>query len=525
MIKPTKLIGIITLIILSANVRAQTFEWLRANSIDYTLNPDYLYSTVAADQDNNVYFFGPETFSMVYGIAAFGNLFIQKYSNNGDLLYVKTISGDGSVTGIVTDPDGYVYLYGKYISTLDFWGDLSLTNEGLNLYHFLVKIDENGNVLWGKNLNETEEFLSNFEAVATDNQGNVFIGYDTWWNSYISALDDDGNIINTITQENVKSISSISVDNQGNIVASGTCANIQCNFNGVGYDCPYTYNYYLVKYDSAGNPMWVKFVEDITCQFSKVVTDGDNSIYWSGPLYVDTRFDDIHAMGPDWVYDFYLVKLNADGEYQWLREVPEVTTGDASTGSLHHLDVQSDGNIVITGFTRGTIDWGNQVVSEGNGFDHDILVLNFSPDGTTNWAKTAGGQSRDRAHSIFCDNNDNLFIAGFAENAVSFDTINYQTDDFIYSFVAKLNTELTTLNEAQYVSRLTVYPNPVGDYINFQQTNYDEVAIFNSMGQTVMQSKEKGNSSLDVHGLQKGLYFLSLKNPDGSRVIAKFLKQ
>ena len=89
---------------------------------------------------------------------------------------------------------------------------------------------------------------------------------------------------------------------------------------------------------------------------------------------------------------FFLVKLNPLGEYQWLKEVPEVLTGDASTGSLNFLEVQSDGDIIITGFTRGVIDWGNGIISNGTNLYQDIIVWEFNSSGDLNWVKTAGGE-------------------------------------------------------------------------------------------------------------------------------------
>ena len=51
------------------------------------------------------------------------------------------------------------------------------------------------------------------------------------------------------------------------------------------FETSFFYNYYLVKYDTDDMPVWVKFVEDVTCQFAKVKTDNDNNIYWTGPFF------------------------------------------------------------------------------------------------------------------------------------------------------------------------------------------------------------------------------------------------
>jgi len=522
-------IGILVFLTLTINAQTQTFEWLKTHSLDYEYNTDYLSAATSADQDGNVYFFGLNTFSQNYGIYTYGSLFLRKYNSDGELLFEKIIEGEGTVSGLINDQNGNTIIYGSNISPLDFWGEFSLQEGEITTNQFVVKINQNGNVLWGKSFNQFEEYIASIMDVAVDNQNNLYVGYDTWSDSFIAEISPDGEVINTIVQENVKSISSLTIDTQGNLIVAGSCADFQCKFNAIDYECPFTYNNYLVKYNTSRNPLWVKFVDDITCTFPKVKTDDNNNIYWSGPLFVETQFGNLHAMGPNWIYDFFLVKLNPQGEYQWLREVPEVTTGDATTGSLNHLSIQPDGNILIAGYTRGTIDWGNGIVSENNGFDLDVMVLNYSPDGALNWVKTAGGASRDRATSVSCDGNNNISIAGYAGNTVSFDSLTYNSEDFVYSFLAKLDAETITSIEDdsnQNPTTFKVYPNPSAHKINLDLAEYRNLKILNTEGRVVYNSAKKILvKSIDISGLSPGLYFVTVEKMDGSQAYSKLIKQ
>ena len=369
------------------NSYSQTFEWLKTKPIDYTFNPDYLLTSTVALNDGSVYFFGMDEFSLNYGIAAFGSLFLTKFDGDGNLILTHIIEGEAAVTGIISDDYGNVYLFGQYHSEINFWGQLTLQMNEFSVNHFFVKIDENGNVLWGKNTNELNEFFQHlFDAIA-DDEGNTYIGYDTWSDSYISKLNPNGEVISTIIQEDVANISGLSLDGDGNIIVVGSCAGWQSVFNGTPAPAPFAYTNYIAKYSVEMELSWVNFVEDVTCTFTKVVVDTDNNIYWSGPMFTSTSFGELQSDGPAWVYDFFLVKLNAAGEYQWLREVPETVTGDASTGNLHCMEINNDGNIILGGFTRGNIEWEDDVESVSNGLDLDIIVWEFNTDGTVEWVK------------------------------------------------------------------------------------------------------------------------------------------
>ena len=176
-----------------------------------------------------------DSLTQTQSIYAYGTLFLQKYDTDGNLINTHIIDGEASVTGMFCDEEGNVYLYGKYISSLNFWGELILQTMGVTANYFYVKIDENGNVLWGKNMSELHEFFSNFETAISDGLGNSYVGYDTWSDSYISKMNSDGEIISTIFQADVRSISGLAMDEEGNLIATGSCASTLSSFNGVSF--------------------------------------------------------------------------------------------------------------------------------------------------------------------------------------------------------------------------------------------------------------------------------------------------
>lgn len=83
------------------------------------------------------------------------------------------------------------------------------------------------------------------------------------------------------------------------------------------------------------------------------------------------------------------------------------------------------------------------------------------------------------------------------------------------------------LNEKKLADGITIYPNPVSEVLIIKNTNKLANASFNIvnvLGQTVVQSKALKDNSIDVSGLNTGLYILTI-NSGASKQQFKFQKK
>jgi hypothetical protein len=503
---------IISLLIIIAG-NSQTFEWVKTAQIDYEFNPGMIQYTTNSDSEGNIYFFGMQEHLLFYN-QAMGTLFLKKYNPAGELIWEKTITGEGLATGIYCDENGGIFLYGEFHSDINFWNDLTLYFEGINTNSFLVKIKGNGEVDWGLNLEELPMESGVVSDVTSDNSGMLYVGYSTWINSHILKIDADGAYTSSVIQDDVSLISGVDVDGEGNIYATGGCAGSNSSFGGVIYPAPFTYSMYIVKYNSDGEPQWVKFIEDITCSTLRLKCDQTGGIYVAGAIFAESMLDTIVINGATWVYDFFLTRLNTDGEFQWALECPEVLTGDATVGQLQFLNTDAEGNALLAGFTRGMIDWGNGNISNVGGFYYNVMMWNVSSQGVINWIKTAGSQNYDNSHSICAGQDGDVYLAGITGGNSTFDTINIITEDFVYPFLAKLDLpSLTqvTVNEEQL--SVTVFPNPATDIIFIDAKSGESFMIFNSNGEKLKEGRFNTNSyQINVSDLSSGIYFLIIQN-------------
>ena len=74
-------------------------------------------------------------------------------------------------------------------------------------------------------------------------------------------------------------------------------------------------------------------------------------------------------------------------------------------------------------------------------------------------------------------------------------------------------------------TNVSLYPNPTVGQLNIESDqNISEVAIFNTLGQQVLVSRNLGNKSLmNVSNLSKGTYTMRVSLQNGETIIRKFI--
>jgi len=504
-------------ILATSVINSQNFEWLQTPPISFSMNPDMIAYSTACDPGGNVYLTGFKDGAYPY-TDILGNLYFNKYSSNGSLLFSKTISGKAFAYNMISDSDGSIIIALGFLDTITL-DDITLTETDQNMRYVLVKFDSAGNRLWHKVLAlpvNGMDLVSNLRALATDTENNVYAGYDNFSTGRIVKYSPAGIELQTIEQLNVGRITSIDVDDVGNIYAAGSCASSEmATFSGVVAPSGLQYNTYLVKYSPEGIYQWVKFVDDVTCSEAHVVAYSEDAIYYSSYLYGDYMFDTIQAEGPvQSAADFFLVKLNGNGQYQWVREVPG--TGSLGPGRCNFLNVDVSGNIYLSGFTDGAINWGNGVQTPG-GVRKSVL-LKYNPEGNAVSAVTAAG-GYGRADSVALNTSGDAFIAGMGFDHGMFGTIEYDSpQDEYYTYLTKITA--TSLGVAeQQIGKMTLYPNPAADHFYVSGNVEAKGSIINMLGQKIMDMRVKPNVPVSISGLPKGTYFVLLEGYGTKKLI------
>lgn len=249
------------------------------------------------------------------------NILLLKIDTNGNVIWNTSwdTTGVDYPADIAVDSQDNIIIYTANASTLDDFHNLTINM-------FLVKFDKNGNEIWQKNFRRGNNTFpgritvdSNDNIILAESYGNLSF-YEFY--SITTKFNPDGNELwSRIFQEDMMDIASaVAVDSQDNIVNSGFFIEF---FVGQGI--------YNIKYDSNGNRLWMKRLEN-TMQPINIVIDSEDNIIIGGQAF--TRTSSMWST----------IKCDVNSKILWEREYCS-GNGDYSSD----LDVDSKGNIIIAG--------------------------------------------------------------------------------------------------------------------------------------------------------------------------------
>ena len=458
----------------SGILSSQTFEWAHITPVNISTNPFYLTSVLSVDNTGNPVHSILLNSKYIYSQSYFGDVELIKRNSDGVITWSDTVLGKIDMSRIMVDQQNNIIYAGTFKDSIIVDENNFLFSTSSSPVSFIFKKDENGNTIWLKNLDQHFQNFYTISSAAIDNAGSIWVTAYNFSNSTIYKFDINGNLVSSIEQTNVRQADDLSIDSDGNIWVTGAANGfITQSFNGLDTIPPSLYNEYVVKYSPDGTPQWVVFIEDITFQSFRIVTDDSGNAYLAGNLNLSTWFGNILANGPHWVYSYFLTKIDPNGNFLWLRETPaSVPAGDGSVGSSNFLHYNNYGYVYVTGFMRNHLDYGNAVVLNSFG-SYDVLVFKYTANGELKWALNAGSIWIDEGSSVASDADGNCYLVGRVSENATFGNINLGG--------GSLNQFITKITDEDVVPvELTSFTATVNG--NSVHLNWSTAAEMNNMG-------------------------------------------
>ncbi len=282
---------------------------------------------------------------------------------------------------IATDLNGNVYMTGYFSGTVDFDpgpGKYNLTSKGGNDI-FVAKYSPEGTLLWAKSMGYGGPDIG--YSIAVGSNGLVYIA-----GSFTSTVDfDPGPGTSNLTSAGGTDIFICVLDTSGNYYYAW-------RMGGTSADLPVS-----IALGSEGN----------------LVMTG----YFAGSANFYDPYGNVTTLTSLGGTDFFLYNLDANWQLAWVKRIGGVKTDQSSS-----LALDSDGNILVTGFFTGTVDFdpGIGTYNLASAGSYDIFIAKYSQAGDLLWAKPFG-TSNVYSYSIAVGKDGSVFTTGIFLYSVDFD--------------------------------------------------------------------------------------------------------
>lgn len=183
---------------------------------------------------------------------------------------------------------------------------------------------------------------------------------------------------------------------------------------------------FFSRYDQNGSFVWGRQIEAWNeIKMGGQVVDGQGNIFLAG------SFNDTVDLNPgtnqayyipqnNGAEDFFLVKYNSNGLFQWGRQMPStVFTG------VSDFEMDGSGNLVVVGNFEGTTDFDpGGGVQNATATDRDIFISKYNSSGNFLISARMGvstGSGQQDVQDAAIDGSDNIYITGRFSGTVDFD--------------------------------------------------------------------------------------------------------
>lgn len=426
-----------------ANAQSSSLIW--SKTLGQGIGADHL-NDITTDSLGNIYATGSFNPSMDFDpgpgttfitSAGYHDMYIAKYDNTGNLIWVKTMGGASSDywAAIELDHLGNIYTIGTFRFSVDFDPGPNSTTYSHDYYGDLAiaKYTNNGDFIWAKHLKCNGSVDNWAYDLALDDSLNVFVT-----GHFRTTVDFDPSPSNTV-----------------NLTSSGV--------NDI----------FLAKYDSSGNYKWAFNIGSSNEDYGYDLTiDDSNNVYLAGYFSGTVDFDpgpNTASFSSNGGTDAIVAKYDRNGNYQWGKNI-----GDVGNDELRGITIGQDNHLYLSGRFTGTTNFdpgsvGFNLSSVGN---TDIFIAKYTLNGNFLWAKGIGGSGEDKSEGIVADLHGNFYHYGRFSSTADFNPgasghILSAANSSLDNYVAKFNNNgdfvnafsLPSTTSNQYIAGLTILNN------------------------------------------------------------------
>lgn len=325
-----------------------------------------------------------------------------------------------AVTSLAYTSDGGCVVAGSSNSA-----DGDVTNGHGSYDYWIVKADGSGTIEWQRSLGGSSYDIANSIAQTSDG-GYIVAGYtestdgdvtnnyggsDYW----VVKLNGSGMIEweRSLGGSGGEIARSIAQTSDGGYVVAGSSNSPDGDVTGsIGGG-----DFWIVKLDAAGIIEWDRSLGGSAVDAAYSIVQTSDGGYVTAGYTVSTNGDVTTNHGS---YDFWVVKLDANGILEWQRSL-----GGSSFERAQTIVQTTDGGYVVAGSTHSM----DGDVTYNYGGDADFWVVKLDGTGTVQWQSTFGGSALETAREVIQSNDGGYIVSGSSYSADGLVTNNNGSSD------------------------------------------------------------------------------------------------
>ncbi len=356
-------------------------------------------------------------------------MFVLKASPQGTIVWMEEISATRYcyASSIATNNLGEVFVCGNYLGEIQ--GDDFTLKSGNRKQGFLIKLGQDGEALWGNNLNAS--FQSTHMHLATSHAGDVYFGgsftgklvmggvnFDSKYYSdiVVARYDNKG----TLTCSKMLSgaghdyINDLTTDAGGELILTGSFEKkLVVDKNKLlskGQK-----DMFVVEMDENLRPITVEQFGGIYNDAGReIAIDASGNMYLSGTFTGRVEFDKFNRLESLGTSDVFLLKFGSDGHCVW-----STSFGGPGSDYVSGLEINIRGDVYLVGTFRGNIS-ANELTVLSESFANDAFLAKYNASGQCRFIENFGGESHDFGKTIGIDASNNIYVGGNFSGQLNF---------------------------------------------------------------------------------------------------------